>query len=1049
MRKHRGLSAVVGTVFLVAVVIGALSYVTYSMNILGNFSESLMTEEKRQKDKQGEEFEITSVKITPANKLDGVVKNTGQVPLEIKTLWIEEVGAPNSVKKFDIDKRIAPGNQIDLISSVNFDMVTTKGYAMKIVSGRGEVQTFYVNSVGSNNLYLKSYTLPQVVSTEFDTTILLTVTNNSTNSAPILNLTPAALVVDVSTCTPSCTATYVSGPTPNSYSSLKPGETATFTWVYTVAGSDANKITFTTSLLNGVPTNTAMSTVEIRDIVSALESGTAISSQGLGSTSLGSHVLLFHKETDRTPSTSYQMFSASADGGTNGLKIDLDSTTPNFFTQNGTTPINIPSGNWITSLRLQSEALPTSLKGEGEDMIFHFNVNEANPDNSESTATADLEGCGPVTWTQKILSANDDAEQQGTTVDVGNGDLELSLDANTANLVGMRFTNVPIPQGSIIQSAYIQFQTDESQTGTTVNVRIRGEAADDAAPITASSNNISARQDTTASVTWSAIPTWPTAGDAGVNQKTPDIKTIIQEIVNRGGWSSGNDLLIQIEDNGSTASTRRTAESYDGTTTGAPELQISYTPSGGSGGPPSYESTTGPHTSGAYRFDGVANPPYDCLRSKNNVSSGDGNHILTAPDTTALWFKTATTVGATEQHLVSWEGDGICPSCDYYKISLEANTGKIVFEFNTDQNTGDTSTCKSTGRYDNSQWYHVVAVRESTNDNCSLYITKLDGTDAETPISVSYNYPGSSQVDADGRWYIGSNGAENGNFFNGWIDDVIHWNGKALRNVGGDLEADDLSHVNYGTAAHKLNLYIDKSDQNGVNLSNLVSTLIDVPFSDPKGTSNENTDSTYGVVNKTNALGAVTMSANQRLNFTISYVPSTSTWNALELDMKIDDQDMTPMTSLLQIPPPDTPFPSYWMYDKSNRLAVSIYNVGPFGSWFVYQGTRAVFDNPAAGTSYAAIICSVNSTETDPCNTSANNSSWRVMEDRDSIFIPVGAIGKIYFWEIQDRPDRDNLSGGNLIPAGEYDMYVFIDGYDEKGDKFLRNLEMGRVKVQD
>jgi len=35
MRKHRGLSAVVGAVFLVAVVVSALSYVTYSMNVLG------------------------------------------------------------------------------------------------------------------------------------------------------------------------------------------------------------------------------------------------------------------------------------------------------------------------------------------------------------------------------------------------------------------------------------------------------------------------------------------------------------------------------------------------------------------------------------------------------------------------------------------------------------------------------------------------------------------------------------------------------------------------------------------------------------------------------------------------------------------------------------------------------------------------------------------------------------------------------------------------------------------------------------------------------
>ncbi|MFI5407166.1 MAG: hypothetical protein ACHQ1D_11740, partial [Nitrososphaerales archaeon] len=454
MRKHSGLSTVVGTVFLTAVVVSALSYVTYSMNIMGNFSESLITEEKRQKDKQDEAFEITSVEITPASKLDGVVTNTGQVPLEIKSLWIEEVGVPNSVKKFDIGEIISPGNQFDLIDSVDFDMVSTAGYAMKIISGRGEVQTFYVNSVGSNNLYLNSYTVPEVVSTEFDTTVLFTVTNNSTSAAPILNLTPDTLDVDDSSCTPNCSVTYVSGPTPSSYPSLKPGETATFFWVYTISGVNADQIVFTASLLNGIATNEATSTVEVRDIVSALESGTAISSQGLGSNAIDSHILLFHQETDRTPSTSYQMYSASSDGGSNGLKIELDSTTPNFFTNNGSSTIDIPAGDWITSLRLQSEALPTSLKDEGENLIFHFNANEVNPDNSESTATADLEGCGPVTWTQKILSSADDAEQQGTSVDSGGSDLELSLDGNTANLVGMRFTSVTIPQGSTIQSAY-------------------------------------------------------------------------------------------------------------------------------------------------------------------------------------------------------------------------------------------------------------------------------------------------------------------------------------------------------------------------------------------------------------------------------------------------------------------------------------------------------------------------------------------------------------------------------------------------------------------
>jgi len=1036
MRKHSGLSTVVGTVFLAAVVVSSLSYVTYSMNVMGNFSESLITEEKRQKDKQGEGFEITSIEIDPQSKLSGIITNTGQIPLEIKSLWIEEANNSESTKKFDINAKIAPGNQLDLTNNVDFTMDSNTGYNLKIISGRGTIQTFHVNSVGSNSLYLTSHTIPEVVSTEFDTTVLLTVTNNSTSNTPILNLTPAISVDDAS-CTPNCTYTLVSGPTPTSYPSIKQGEVATFAWVYTISGVNADQITFTTSLTNGVPTNTATSTVKVRDIVSSLTSGTALSSIGLSSNSIDSHVLLFHQETDRTPLTSYQMFSASPDGGNNGLTIDLDTVIPNFFTRNYTSSsISIPAGNWISSLRLQSEAMPTSLKDEGEDMIFHFNTNSAIQDNSEGNASADLEGCGVIALAPiPIIASTDDAEQtnpSGTT-STNSNDLEMPYDGSTNQYVGMRFQNVQIPKNAIITKAYLTFKADFSDSAT-ITLKINGQATDDATTFSATSNNLSpsTRPRTTASVDW--IP------DPWINNNsysTPDtlLNPIIQEIVNRAGWISDNDINIFIERVSASSGEKRRSDSYDNGS-GAPVLTLEYSASGA--GSPTYTANGGPHGSGAYIFNGVN----QCFRSVNNVSSTNGNDLFTAPHTTALWFKTGATIGATDQYMLSWDGDGVCPSCDYARVYLQANTGKLVFQFNMNQGGGDTSTCISTSRYDDLQWYHVVAIRTGTNDNCRLIITNLAGTTLET-INTSYNW-GSSQVDADGKWYVGSNAQEDGNFFNGVIDDVIHWNAKALST---SPEAYDLSRTNYGTKSHQLKLYIDISDENGMNLSNIDNVLVNVPFYDPKGT-DDNTDSTYGVFNHTHALGAITVPAIQRLNYTISYVPSTSTWNALELDMKIDDQDMTPNTSLLQIPPPDIPFPSYWTYDKSDQLVVSIYNIGPYGSWFVYQGTRAVFNNPSGSTSYAGLICSVNSTQTNPCSQGSDNNPWRVSEDRDSIFIPVGAIGKIYFWDIQDRPDR-NLSGGTEIPAGEYDMYVFVDGYDERGNKFLRTLEMGRVMVQD
>jgi hypothetical protein len=51
-----------------------------------------------------------------------------------------------------------------------------------------------------------------------------------------------------------------------------------------------------------------------------------------------------------------------------------------------------------------------------------------------------------------------------------------------------------------------------------------------------------------------------------------DIKTIVQEIVNRPGWSSGNSLAFIITGTGT-----RTAESYEGNFGAAPLLHVEYT----------------------------------------------------------------------------------------------------------------------------------------------------------------------------------------------------------------------------------------------------------------------------------------------------------------------------------------------------------------------------------------------------------------------------------------------------------------------------------------
>jgi hypothetical protein len=181
-----------------------------------------------------------------------------------------------------------------------------------------------------------------------------------------------------------------------------------------------------------------------------------------------------------------------------------------------------------------------------------------------------------TTITSQVSQDNDDAEEQVSNgnIDLGSSDLELTSDGGTNQLVGIRFQNINIPQGTTIISASIQFTTDETDSGNT-SVTIRGEDTNNANIFSSTNSNISNRTLTTASVAWNNIPAWNTVGQSGVNQRTPDLTSIVQEIVNRGGWASGNSMAFIINGSG-----ERTAESYNGSSAQAPVLTIvaNFTP---------------------------------------------------------------------------------------------------------------------------------------------------------------------------------------------------------------------------------------------------------------------------------------------------------------------------------------------------------------------------------------------------------------------------------------------------------------------------------------
>jgi hypothetical protein len=154
-----------------------------------------------------------------------------------------------------------------------------------------------------------------------------------------------------------------------------------------------------------------------------------------------------------------------------------------------------------------------------------------------------------------ISSGNDDVEETDSGVmDIVSSDLELVYNGSSGNqIVGVRFTNVGIPQGANITNAYVEFTVDETSTGS-CSLTIKAQDTDNAGAFTSATGDVSNRTTTQASVAWSPVA-WDTIHST---QQTPDLTSVIQEVVDRQGWQNGNALAIII-----TGSGTRTAESYE------------------------------------------------------------------------------------------------------------------------------------------------------------------------------------------------------------------------------------------------------------------------------------------------------------------------------------------------------------------------------------------------------------------------------------------------------------------------------------------------------
>ncbi|MHC4084938.1 MAG: right-handed parallel beta-helix repeat-containing protein [Planctomycetota bacterium] len=311
----------------------------------------------------------------------------------------------------------------------------------------------------------------------------------------------------------------------------------------------------------------------------------------------GDNVRTHWKRRNSYTSTTFNRFEADNDVFEYSVPIDSDdSDAPEIksVVVSDSTTVEVVFNEWLEETSAETAGNYTITGGSNPDVTvavldadnakkvtlttdtlsmgvqYTLTVNGVKDRSSNENASSDQETFTYI-YTVKVNYNNDDAEEKDGAMNLKSTDLELVYDGSHQQIVGMRFNNVEISQGATINNAYIQFTVDEKNDSNPCSLTIGGEDVDNASDFT--SSNLSSRTLTTASVSWQPAA-WDDddLGEAGEDQRTEDIKSVIQEIVNRPGWSSGNSSLVIII----SGTGRRVAKSHNGEANAAPRLYVEF-----------------------------------------------------------------------------------------------------------------------------------------------------------------------------------------------------------------------------------------------------------------------------------------------------------------------------------------------------------------------------------------------------------------------------------------------------------------------------------------
>tara|TARA_R110000824_G_scaffold120382_5_gene275669 strand:- start:9971 stop:10606 length:636 start_codon:yes stop_codon:yes gene_type:complete len=191
------------------------------------------------------------------------------------------------------------------------------------------------------------------------------------------------------------------------------------------------------------------------------------------------------------------------------------------------------------------------------------------------TAKRGRAGVSTTTVTESVGASGDDGwfDEMGMSFNNGQSYMQVGYDDGSmyAENLFVRFQTVPLAQGTVIATATLKLVVNTNASAD-FDMTVQGEDADDSAAYADETDATSASL-TTATVTWAGDSSWA----SGDTVTSPDVTTIIQEIVDRSGWATGNDLTLQvIYGGGSSSAENYRFKTYDNDSSVAAVLTVTY-----------------------------------------------------------------------------------------------------------------------------------------------------------------------------------------------------------------------------------------------------------------------------------------------------------------------------------------------------------------------------------------------------------------------------------------------------------------------------------------